>query len=578
MVAIVRDVGNGIAAHCAPITREQLKRIQLQMRLVGDEDTIDLYSPLVGKVISSGKEHKLTPDEGRFAVGGDLWEWCSLSQLPAWLRDLESQQRSKHGTYSRRVHYENSALQRSVTAYFVGHKAPVDAQIMAKAIRNVIARLSSPSTAKPSYWSLEQAAESFTGRSSYGFPFASSDPSVCHLPALGMSKKILDGFEDIMRYPYTMGFRGQPVGTGQPAKFRPIFQGSRVVTNLEKMIQGPAFEALVHIPCFAAWRGPGAVDKAITEILDDEDRNGLILSIDYAAFDSSVPGVLIDAAFGVLRELMNDSAHPFLMERLKVHFKCAGLIAPDGFYYNRRDGIPSGSGFTNLLGSIINLLVMECAAEALHFRVLGCQVQGDDGVFRLTKGREFPHVNEISEWVQENLGMTLHPSKQFVGYKEVHFLQNVHRATYRSNGICVGVRPLMRVLNGMMSYERFRPNWSGECDTIRWIQQMEASKHHPMFEAAVRWLAERDVYAVTPFADLVTAAGGTEMVEGLLSSGFQGGKTPLEGLYQSETVRILAGIRRGLSALAQAKPAPQEEDVMVDLPPGVEDSSPIDLS
>jgi len=580
MVAVVHDVRNGLLAHASGLTVKQLERCQQQMRLVGSGCIQDLYSPLVSKLMV-GKE--VAPDDARFSCAENLWDWCTLSQLPAWLRDLESQQRSKHGSYSRRVEYQNSALQRAVVAYFVGHKAPVDSMIMSKAISKVVSRLSRDGMARSAYWSLEQAVESFTGRASYGFPFFSSSYSVCHDEAARSSFRVLNGEEDVMRYPFTLGFRGQPVGTGQPAKCRPIFQGSRVVANLEKMIQGPLLDYLTPVPCFAAWRGQAEVDRAITDILDDEDRNGCLLSIDYSAFDSSVPGVLIDAAFAVLRELVDDHSQPFLLERLKVHFKCGGLIAPDGYYYNRRDGVPSGSVFTNLLGSIINLLVMEAAAVALHFRVLGCQVQGDDGVFKLSKGREFPHVVEIAEWVQENLGMTLHPGKQFVGYKEVHFLQNVHRSSFRTRGLCVGVRPLMRVLNGMMSYERFRPDWTGEMDTIRWVQQLEAAKHHPMFEIAVRWLADKDIHALTPFGDLVTAAGGHDMVIGLLASGFQGGKTPLEGLYQSETVRILNGIRSGLAVLGkQSANITLSEDIsgteLTTLPLGVEDNSEFDLS
>lgn len=576
MVAVVRDVRNGLLAHAAPLTLKQLERCALQMRLVGSEVTKDLWSPLLNSLLKDGV---LSPDEARFEVAKDLWDWCTLNQLPAWLRDLESQQRSKHGSYSKKVPYENGPLQRAVESYFVRHKAPVDSMIMAKAIKNVLSKLSREGMAKPSYWSLEQAANSLPQKSSSGFPFFSSDPGVYFSTCLSLSSRVLAGDEDMMRYPYTLGFRGQPVGTGQPAKCRPIFQGSRVVTNLEKMVQGPVLSHLQDLPCFAAWCGPTQVDREVTRIFNDDDRNGVILSIDYSAFDSSVPGVLIDAAFSVLRELVDDRSQPFLLERLKVHFKCSGLIAPDGYYYNRRDGIPSGSGFTNLVGSIINLLVIEAAAEALHFRVLHCLIQGDDGVFKLSKGREFPHIVEIAEWVQENLGMTLHPGKQFVGYKEIHFLQNVHRATYRVNGLAVGVRPLMRVLNGMMSYERFKPGWSGEADTIRWVQQIESAKHHPMFEIAVRWLATRDTYALSfTFPELVDRAGGTDKVEALLSSGFQGGKLPLEGLYQSKTVQILNNIRSGYAVLTGL--AKDEVDVLVDpdLPVGVEDNSEIDLS
>jgi len=343
-----------------------------------------------------------------------------------------------------------------------------------------------------------------------------------------------------------VGSRGQAKGNYREAGFRAIFQYPRSVMILEKSWFMGLFEGMRKLPEFAAWCGPRQVAFEISEMFSELSMP--VWSVDYSQFDSSIPNWLIEAAFQVLCNsscLNSDECQ--VMRFLVQHFTRCDLMTPEGRMTGRVKGIPSGAVFTNMIGSIVNLLVMEMASAQFGFRIHRCLVQGDDGVFQISPHGAHPfNLEKVTDYIAETVGLTVHPDKQLVSTNEVRFLQNVHRRSYREFGLAVGVRPFMRILNGMMSYEKFRPGWSGAADSLRWIQQVEAARYHPSFPAMVEFLSEHDGKgSTTPVATLIEQAGGLEKAQGLLSSGFHMGKTPVEQLEKTVTARMLTHIAMG---------------------------------
>jgi len=342
-----------------------------------------------------------------------------------------------------------------------------------------------------------------------------------------------------------VGMRGQAKGNYRQASFRAIHQYSTIVVNLEKSWLNAMMPNLKKAKVLAAYGGPSRVNQVITEMLTDPQ--GYIWSIDYSGFDASIPGWLINAAFDVLWNVgIPEDALRNEWTFLKSHFITADLLTPCGRLSGRCGGLPSGSGFTNLIGCVVNLIVMELACARFGLRLHRIMVCGDDAVCQIIPHGSHPFCLEnVTSWIYETCGMTLHPEKQQLDYNSAHFLQNVHRAGYLVRGECVGVRPVMRVLNGMLSYERFKPGWSGAMDTLRWIQQIEAARNHPCFPAFVRWFSEHDRTATESVPKLIQDAGGLEAVQKALSTGFNLGKTPIELLDSTLTARMLTSISKG---------------------------------
>jgi len=493
----------------------------------------DLVSPILQKGL-----RKVDPDLAREMLADHVWKWCGLSSLPMWLRELEVSQKAKQGSYSTRPAYD-PAMAVALNPFFApresGWYQPSAARHANRMLRQLGLR---KGVAKLELASLDVASASFIGRTGLGWPVCSSNPKF-KSECLGLSRDLLDHLGDMElaeKFPAILGSRGQPTGLYQCARSRPIWGCSRVIGNLEKMVQIPTFARLNGPQCFAAWQGQRSVDYAVTRLLEFASPANPVLSVDFKAFDASVPRVVINACFDQLTEWFAPSAHQ-LIRFLQRHFNEVGIMTPEGLRSGRTGGIPSGAVLTNLIGSLANMWVMHYASSALDISVKECQVQGDDGVYVFKQGVNTQHLSLI---LHEHFGMTLSVDKSLSAGREVHFLQNVHRSSYRDRfGVCAGVRPIMRVLNGMMSYEKFRMGWTPEMNTLRWMQQMEAASAHPCFEAFVDWFSTADEMAKIPLEDLIRRSGGIEAVVSVLGGGAYQNRVQVEDLGKSRVVHML---------------------------------------
>jgi len=127
-------------------------------------------------------------------------------------------------------------------------------------------------------------------------------------------------------------------------------------------------------------------------------------------------------------------------------------------------------------------------------------------------------------------------------------LQNVHRKSFRDRyNMCVGVRPIMRILNSMMSYEKFRPEWNSYLDSVRWAMQLSAAWYHPSFHAFAEWLCDMDSYSELDSTEIVERAGGQANVLNHLGRRYEGAVlfcddvTECPGFNEMAYVRSLRG-------------------------------------
>jgi hypothetical protein len=494
---------------------------------------VDLVSPLISR--------SPDPDLGRLSAIKSLRKHAGIDALPLWLRERELAAIEKIGTWSVRMPYtvpvgDGPSLQ-SLCDSFGGGKPPVIDQGSARQADVFLSQYAPRELLQLA--SLEAAVTSFEGRTGLGWPVISSNPKYL-TPVIDLTEEVLGAEnigDDMLTFPMFLGIRNTPRGLYKTAKARAIYQGSRVIANIEKMVQIPLFNHLRGFPTFCAWESQKSVNHEMTYLM--ESIPGPYLSLDYTAFDSSVSYDVMHRVLSVVRGWFTPQSHPVFDAIVRYLTGCT-ILLPTGFEKGRSGGIVSGSVMTNLVGSLVNLWTMAYTSARDGSRIHAAYVQGDDGVFAFSKRWSFEAMQQIAS---DDLGMTMSTDKNFISDAEVHFLQMIHRRSYRVEGQCVGVRPLMRVLNGMLSYERFRMNWSGAMDTLRWLAQMELAADHPSFDSLCEWLLERDVYASLPVDEVIVRAGGALHAQSVIGEWSGSNKPRISNLYRSRVVRNLIRLR-----------------------------------
>lgn len=507
-----------------------MQRLGCMMSLIWNGEERDLVTPLCPR------DRSEVIEEVRFVT--------ELDRLPLWLREVEFHQMLKAaGSHStRRPGMDPFAT--GLSAYASIDSATPDGSSSQAATRVVFEKLQSIRR-NASYLgltpvSLGEASASFEGRTGLGWPYCSSKVEYLG-DCLKYSGSLLDriiGMRSMStnsELPFIMGTRSSPTRQGEDPKWRIISQDSRVMANILKMFQMPVTLASIGCKHFEAWTGKRAVDSAVTRLLDQ----GWCLSVDFQNFDATVPAHVVHCVFGLIQRMFGPEQWVARVFRYaEEHFLTSPLVTPTGLITGRTKGIPSGSNFTNLVGSLANIWVIAYGAHRLGYSVADCTVQGDDGVyvFRNNYGTQAIDIEALADVIHSDLGMRMHPDKQFYAPNEVHFLQNVHRKSYTEGGLCVGIRPIMRVLSGMLSYDRHVSGWNGYLDTIRWWQQLENASAHPKFRNICAWLLERDKHSRHSVESLVSKAGGWKHVTQVLGGRTEwNNKVPLASLANSRT-------------------------------------------
>jgi len=151
--------------------------------------------------------------------------------------------------------------------------------------------------------------------------------------------------------------------------------------------------------------------KEVPIFLDNLKLMGNIVGIDWSGFDASLGPGLIKIAFRVLRDnLRLTSEEETEYWGLVDLFLKNPLVMPDGYVYQKKSGVPSGSYFTQLIDSVCNFLL----TTYLQLRMFGAnyrtKVLGDDSAFAVPEEQEVD-MEKMALLAKDVFGMTLNANK-----------------------------------------------------------------------------------------------------------------------------------------------------------------------
>ena len=320
------------------------------------------------------------------------------------------------------------------------------------------------------------------------------------LPEFSRDRRYVDSYErraraglsgkDWSLEPWIAGWRGQPGGMNPDwSKQRLLYMGDHAETWAGGAVMYPILDYLRdHYPEHSAWVSDEAVADRVLWLLRYAARNGLtVFSTDFSGFDASIPARILHDVFDAMRWWFSSELHA--LPQIEESFIQSSLLTPDGLLRNSEGGIPSGSVFTGLVGTIVNRLSAFYIATRLGTKVEGTYL-GDDA---LNVYASNPTADDI-EGIGNELNLDLNASKQYVARGSAHYLQNVFVLEGRGLLQSGGIRPTFRALNGILSYERQRnsKDWTPALAAVRTITQLERCKYHPAHRDFVKFIAQGD--------------------------------------------------------------------------------------
>jgi len=257
---------------------------------------------------------------------------------------------------------------------------------------------------------------------------AASAPFFCKKEEV--METILDDMSDADKHPCTAYYRTQ-------ARMQPNGGFKQTV----RLVWGYPFQMTIKegqfarplINMFKSIDSPYALGYRKCElgaVLNHFSWSNFVGSFDWSKFDSTMPAQLISLVFKLLRRFFTDIDEDEWNSVVR-YFLFTPILMPNGkVYVGKKHGIPSGSYFTNIVGSLANLLLMEYLSVECKFNLQRTLVHGDDSIVATNK--ELPLL-EMGDIAAKHFGMTLHPDKQ-------RYTKKDHKLEFLSH-MWIGGRP-----------------------------------------------------------------------------------------------------------------------------------------
>jgi hypothetical protein len=207
-------------------------------------------------------------------------------------------------------------------------------------------------------------------------------------------------------------------------KLRFIFEYPAAVKINEMRYTQPLYEAYHALPLE---KRPILSGEEPSEMVRSYYLNHILhghpiaLKTDVSKFDIHCPRQLIDMAFSIIAHNIDFGGYPYSayhsrrnwkqFQSLKHYFINTPIALWNGEIYRKSSAVPSGSGFTLLVNSIITrILINACLLKLGHPLSTDMKTTGDDA----STGLHFPISLPELAAAALDYGFTLHPDKQVI--------------------------------------------------------------------------------------------------------------------------------------------------------------------
>jgi hypothetical protein len=151
------------------------------------------------------------------------------------------------------------------------------------------------------------------------------------------------------------------------------------------------------------------------EKLFNPHPNTMYVSLDFKGFDASVPAFIVRDAFHLLRQLFELTEKEQKEWDFVVDYFIHTPLMLYGDVYQKHRGIPSGSCFTSIIGTLVNMLVCHYLCDVHGYEIVleGSYWLGDDSRFRVYDFRtgNVRIVGNNLVTTASTIGMEIHPDK-----------------------------------------------------------------------------------------------------------------------------------------------------------------------
>uniref|UniRef100_A0A2V0RC49 RdRp n=1 Tax=viral metagenome TaxID=1070528 RepID=A0A2V0RC49_9ZZZZ len=276
----------------------------------------------------------------------------------------------------------------------------------------------------------------------------------------------------------------------QRGKERFIFIAPFALNILEKSFLYPLMDAIRsrNINFFSAWEG---IDRVSTGFMDQNffETNTILCQQDYTSMDKYINKTCIDIVYLSTKEFFQKKYHTEY-RKLLDHLLTIGVMINVDKLVTGVHGMPSGSGFTNFVESVVSLYV------SLQYPETESQGLGDDLALSFPVGIDHEDIKKLITSASNSVGLIVNPDKQRIDDDTIVFLQRFYDKELITDGIVEGNYPSILALNTAINPERYHDprKWSGKMEILRWIMILENCKNLPYFEELVQFFINGDKF------------------------------------------------------------------------------------